>query len=95
MVVDCRCPEAAPHWPWVAGAADAKMVGRFAGCCASVVSGHAARDAGEIVALQDFGRAYALRVMNDVFAGSEMSPLIPSRPDIRKCSRQDRVVPQH
>ena len=32
-------------------------------------------------------------VMSAVFAGSEMSPLIPSRPDIRKCSRQDRVVP--
>src|SRR5438132_12353194 len=45
VVVDCRCPKAAPHWPWVAGVADPKMVGRFAGCCASAVSGYAARDA--------------------------------------------------
>ncbi len=33
VVVDCRCPKAATHWPWVAGVADPKnpMVGRFAG----------------------------------------------------------------
>lgn len=42
VVVDCRCPKAATHWPWVAGVADPKMVGKFAGCCASAVSGHAA-----------------------------------------------------
>src|SRR6266516_7374463 len=51
VVVDCRCPKAATHWPWVAGVADPKnpMVGRFAGCCASAVSGHAARDAGRLL----------------------------------------------
>ena len=51
VVVDCRCPKAATHWPWVAGLADPKnpMVGRFAGCCASAVSGHAARDAGRLL----------------------------------------------
>jgi hypothetical protein len=40
VVVDCRCPKAATHWPWVAGVADPKnpMVGRFAGCCASAVA---------------------------------------------------------
>ena len=50
VVVDC-CPKAATHWPWVAGLADPKnpMVGRFAGCCASAVSGHAARDAGRLL----------------------------------------------
>jgi len=25
VVVDCRCPKAATHWPWVAGVADPKM----------------------------------------------------------------------
>ena len=51
VVVDCRCPKAATHWPWVAGVADPKnpMVGRFAGCCASAVSAHAARDAGRLL----------------------------------------------
>jgi len=28
VVVDYRCPKAATHWPWVAGVADPKMVGR-------------------------------------------------------------------
>ena len=27
-------PATATDWPWVAGVADPKMVGRFAGCCA-------------------------------------------------------------
>ena len=50
-VVDCRCPKAATHWPWVAGVADPKnpMVDRCAGCCASAVGGHAARDAGRLL----------------------------------------------
>ena len=51
-------------WPWVAGVADPKMVGRFAGCCASALSGHAARDAGRLMRRRDFSRAYG-RGRND------------------------------